>query len=67
MQMGIVVSGEMPHNTIVKKICENRNYTNYTGRDPNIAQALIMSKNLLVNMDGADHWEGRRYWRRYTH
>jgi hypothetical protein len=40
MQMGIVVSGKIPHNKIVEKICENRNYTNSTGRDPKYAPSF---------------------------
>ncbi|CAG1014906.1 carboxypeptidase-like regulatory domain-containing protein [Geobacter sp.] len=34
MQMGIVVSGKMPHNKTINRICKNKNYTDYTGRDP---------------------------------
>jgi hypothetical protein len=34
MQLGQVVTGKMPDKTTVKRICENQNYNNYTGRDP---------------------------------
>ncbi len=41
MQMGQIVTGTMPDEITVKRICKNKNYEKYTGRDPKYTPSFV--------------------------